>query len=71
MQCGKYQQEHDKLQKLCEKYQQKNEKLRKKVVDDEFFADDDAKTKYYTGLPSYELLKVMFSFVIIGLPASY
>ena len=32
---------------------------------------DDVKTKYYTGLPSYELLQVVFSFVTIKLPASF
>jgi len=32
---------------------------------------DDTKTKYYTGLPSYELLQVIFGLVIIGLPASF
>jgi len=49
-----------KLQKLCDKYQQGNAKLRKKVFDDEFLADEDSKTNYYTGLPSYEFLQVIF-----------
>jgi len=30
--------------------------------------DDDKKVKYYTGLPSYELLKIVFDFVAKGLP---
>ena len=59
-----------KLQKECDKYQQENSKLCLKVIGDDFLVDD-VKTKYYTGLPSYELLRVMFSFVTIGLPASF
>ena len=31
------------------------------------FSVDDVKTKYYTGLPPYELLQVVFSIVTIGL----
>jgi len=30
--------------------------------------DDDKKVKYYTGLPSYEVLKIVFDFVAKGLP---
>ena len=59
-----------KLQKDCDKYQQENTKLRLKVIGDDFLVDD-VKTKYYTGLPSYELLQVVFSFVTIGLPNSF
>ena len=59
-----------KLQKECDKYQQENTKLRLKVISDDFLVDD-VKTKYYTGLPSNELLKAVFSFVTIGLPECF
>jgi len=59
-----------KLQKECDKFHQETTKLRLRVVNDHFLVDN-AKTKYYTGLPSYELLQVVFKFVIIGLPESF
>ena len=59
-----------KLQKECDKYQQENTKLRLKVISDDFLVDD-VKAKYYTGLPSNELLKAVFSFVTIGLPECF
>ena len=48
----------------------RNTKLCLKIISDDFLVDD-VKTKYYTGRPSYELLQVVFSFVTIGLPASF
>ena len=36
-----------------------------------YFCKGNVKTKYYTGLPSYELLQVIFIFGTIGLPASF
>jgi len=44
--------------------------LRLKVISDDFLVDD-VKAKYYTGLPSNELLKTVFSFVTIGLPECF
>ena len=32
--------------------------------------DNDKMVKYYTGLPSYEVLKTIFDLVIIGVPSS-
>lgn len=69
--CDKYKNKCVELQKLCDKYQQENVKLCKTVFDDNFLVDDNVKTKYYTGLPSYELMQVVFSFVIIGLLESF
>ena len=59
-----------KYQKECDKNQQENTKLRLRVVGHDFLVDD-VKTKYYTGLPSYELLQAVFKFITIGLPVSF
>ena len=59
-----------KYQKECDKNQQENTKLHLRVVGDEFLVDV-VKTKYYTGLPSYELLQAVFKFVTIGLLVSF
>ena len=33
--------------------------------------NDDIKVQYYTGLPSYEILEIVFEFVTVGLPDSF
>jgi len=48
-----------------------NEKLTAKIVSRESLRHDDIKVQYYTGLPSYEILEIVFVFVIDGLPDSF
>ena len=57
------------LQKRCDKYEWENKKLSSKVINDNFLEDDE-KVKYYTELQSYELLQIIYHFVICGLPQS-
>ena len=57
------------LQKRCDKYEWENKRLSSKVINDKFLEDDE-KVKYYTGLQSYELLQIIYHFVICGLPQS-
>ena len=60
------------LQKRCNKYECENKQLIFKAMNDGFLAkDDDGKVKYYTGLPSYKLLQIVYQFVISGLPQSF
>ena len=58
------------LQKRCDRYERENKRLSSKAINDEFLAEDDEKVKYYTGLQSYELLQIIYHFVISGLPQS-
>ena len=41
------------------------------MITESLLADDDKMVKYYTGLPSYELLKAIFEFVIVGLSSGF
>ena len=36
---------------------------KEKPFDEHYFANDDAKVRFYTGLPSFEILKKTFNFV--------
>ena len=40
-----------------------NKNCEEKPFDEHYFANDDAKVRFYTGLPSFEILKKTFSFV--------
>ena len=48
-----------------------NDKLRRRVVSESSLSDNDKAVKYYTGLPTYVLLKCVFDFVIVGLPNGF
>ena len=37
----------------------------------ESLCDDDTRVQFYTGLPSYEVLVIVFDFVTVGLPESF
>jgi len=52
----------------CKHLELVNEKLTAKVVSRESLCHDDIKVQYYTGLPSYEILEIVFEFVTDGLP---
>ena len=41
----------------------KRERDMKKTIDYVVLMNDDAKVKYYTGLPSYKLLKAIFDYI--------
>ena len=41
------------------------------MVSRESLRNDDIKVQYYTGLPSYEILEIVFEFVTVGLPDSF
>ena len=56
------------LQKKHDKLNSENVKLHNRVNS---FSDDNKAVKYYTGLPSYLLLKCIFDFVIVGLPNGF
>ena len=45
------------LQKKHDRLNSENVKLRSRVVSESSLSDDDKAVKYYTGLPSYILLK--------------
>ena len=40
-----------------------NKNCKEKPFDEHYFANDDAKVRFYTGLPSFEILKKTFNFV--------
>ena len=53
----------------CKHLELVNEKLTTKVVSRESLCHDNIiKVQYYTGLPSYEILEIVFEFVTDGLP---
>ena len=41
------------------------------MITESLLADGDKVVKYYTGLPSYELLKTIFEFAIVSLPSGF
>lgn len=57
------------MQKMHAQLQLENSELNKKVISEEMLSKDDKMVKYYTGLPSYELLKTIYELVVIGLPS--
>ena len=59
------------VKKQHDKLHSENSKLSTQVITEKLLADDDKMVKYYTGLPSYELLKTIFEFVTIGLPSRF
>ena len=77
----KYKEIEEELAEVSEKYskvlEDKNRldvmvlSLSKQVITEENLVNDDKKVKYYTGLPSYLLLKIVFDFVTVGLPKNY
>ena len=77
----KYKEIGEELAEVSEKYSKvlddKNRldvmvlSLSKQVITEENLVNDDKKVKYYTGLPSYLLLKIVFDFVTVGLPKNY
>ena len=56
------------LQKRCDQYERENKRLSSKVINDKFLEDDEEVK--YAGLQSYELLQIIYHFVICGLPQS-
>ena len=58
------------MQRKCATLHSKNVKLSSKIISEELLVDNDKMVKYYTGLPSYEVLKAIFDLVIIGVPSS-
>jgi len=46
-------------------------KLHGRVISENSLSNDDKAVKYYTDLPSYEMLKYIFDFVTIGLPSGF
>ena len=54
---------------MC-KLSSKNVGLISKILSEELLVDNDKMAKYYTGLPSYEVLKTIFDLVVIGVPSS-
>ena len=63
--------EISRLQKKNDKLNSENVKLQSRVISERFLSNDDKAVKYYTGLSSYEMLKCIFDFVTIGLPAGF
>ena len=57
--------------KHCRHLELVNERLTARVLSRESLRDDDTKVQYYTGLPSYEILVIVFDFVTVGLPDSF
>jgi len=55
----------------CKYLELVNEKLTAKVVSRESLRHDDIKVQHYTGLPSYEILEIVFEFVTDGSPDSF
>ena len=53
------------------KLHSENCKLSTKMITESLLADDDKVVKCYIGLPSYELLKTIIEFVIVGLPSGF
>ena len=62
--------ELEKMQKANTQLRSENSSFSKKVISDEFLRNDDKAVKYYTGLPSYELLKAIYDLVSMDLPSS-
>ena len=69
--CKDLEDELSTAKKHCKHLELVNEKLTAKVVSRESLRNDDIKVQYYTGLPSYEILEIVFEFVTVGLPDSF
>ena len=55
----------------CKHLELVNEKLTTRVISRESLCDDDTKVQYYMGLPSYEILVIVFDFATVGLSDSF
>ena len=63
--------ESSTMQKKCTTlYSRYIMKLSTKVITEDLLAKNDKMVKYYTGLPSYEVLKAVYDLVIIGIPST-
>ena len=69
--CKDLEDELSTAKKHCKHLELVNEKLTAKVVSRESLRNDDIKVQYYTGLPSYEILEIVFEFVTVGVPDSF
>ena len=58
------------MQKKCTTLYSRYMKLSTKVITEDLLAKDDKMVRYYTGLPSYEVLKAVYDLVIIGIPST-
>ena len=69
--CAELEEELIAAKKRIKQLEEQNKKLSVKVLSRESLRDNDVKVQYYTGLPSYEILEVVFEFVTAGLPDSF
>ena len=63
--------ESSSMQKKCTTLYSRYMKLSTKVISEDLLAQDDKMVKYYTGLPSYEVLKAVYNLVVIGIPSTF
>ena len=62
--------ELSQVRKNCLELEKERDSLSSNVVCEANLVEDDSKVLYYTGLPSYALLKVVFDFVTVGMPST-
>ena len=68
--CPVLMEELSQVRKSCLKLEKERDRLSSNVCEANL-VEDDSKVLYYTGLPSYVLLKVVFDFVTVGMPSTF
>ena len=63
--------ELSQVRKRCLKLETDKDSSSSNVLCEANLVDDDSKVQYYTGLPSYVLLKLVFDFVTVGMPSTF
>lgn len=63
LECSALKDECQSLREECEQLKKKLETDTDQCLTDGSFQDDNAKVKYYTGLPNFETLMAVFSFI--------